>query len=153
MLNTITGERGDYQPALEQVRFGQAEPYCVRWETGEEPEPEPEPGNFVSPVTARLAAWVWLKRAERVLLRNTDGEPMVLIDAAVTVDGDVAEQLTPLELTGEHECGRHARPSGTHGLSRVSGIGGSGRARSSPRNAADGQSTPPGSVPNSVSNL
>jgi hypothetical protein len=28
-----------------------------------------------------------------VLLRNTDGEPMVLIDAVVTVDGDVAEHL------------------------------------------------------------
>ena len=107
MLNTITGERGDYPPALEQVRFGQAEPYCVRWETGE--EPEPELGKFVSPVIARLAprlaAWVWLKRAERVLLRNTDGEPMVLIDAAVTVDGDVAEQLLARSDFGEEENG------------------------------------------------
>ena len=107
MLNTIMGERGDYPPALEQVRFGQADPYCVRWETGE--EPEPEFGDFASPVVARLvprlASWVWLKRAERVLLRNTDGEPMVLIDAAVTVDGDVAEQLLARSDFGEEENG------------------------------------------------
>jgi len=107
MLHTITGERGDYPPALEQVRFGQADPYCVRWETGE--EPEPEFGAFASPVVARLAprlaSWVWLKRAERVLLRNTDGEPMVLIDAAVTVDGDVAEHLLARSDFGEEENG------------------------------------------------
>jgi hypothetical protein len=64
MLHRITGERGVYPPVLEQVRFGQAEPYCVRWESGE--EPEPEFGAFASPVVARLAprlaAWVWQKR-------------------------------------------------------------------------------------------
>jgi hypothetical protein len=107
MLHTITGERGDYPSALEQVRFGQADPYCVRWETGE--EPEPEFGDFASPVIARLAprlaAWVWLKRAERVLLRNTDGEPMVLIDAAVTVGGDVTEHLLARSDFGEEENG------------------------------------------------
>jgi hypothetical protein len=107
MLHTLTGERGDYLPTLEQVRFGQAEPYCVRWETGE--EPEPELGKFASPVVARLvprlSAWVWLKRAERVLLRNTDGEPMVLIDAAVAVDGDVTERLFARRDFGEEENG------------------------------------------------
>ena len=107
MLRTITGESGDYQSALEQVRFGQADPYCVRWETGE--EPEPEFGDFASPVVARLAprlaSWVWLKRAERVLLRNTDGEAMVLIDAAVMVDGDVAEHLLARSDFGEEEKG------------------------------------------------
>jgi hypothetical protein len=107
MLSTITGERGDYPPALEQVRFGQADPYCVRWETGE--EPEPEFGDFAGPVIARLAprlaSWVWLKRAERVLLQNTDDESMVLIDAAVTVDGDVAEKLLARSDFGEEENG------------------------------------------------
>ena len=107
MLHTIMGERGDSPPPMEQVRFGQAEPYCVRWETGE--EPEPEFGDFSSPVIARLAprlaAWVWMKRAERVLLRNTDGEPMVLIDAAVTVDGDVTERLFERSDFGEEENG------------------------------------------------
>jgi hypothetical protein len=107
MLSTITGESGDYQSALGQVRFGQADPYCVRWETGE--EPEPELGDFASPVVARLAprlaSWVWLKRAERVLLRNTDGEAMVLIDAAVMVDGDVAEHLLARSDFGEEEKG------------------------------------------------
>jgi hypothetical protein len=107
MLHRITGERGVYPPVLEQVRFGQAEPYCVRWESGE--EPEPEFGAFASPVVARLtprlAAWVWQKRAERVLLQNTDGEPMVLIDAAVMVDGDVAEHLLARSDFGEEENG------------------------------------------------
>ena len=105
MLHTITGERGDYPPAPEQVRFGRADPYCVRWETGE--EPEPEFGDFASPViarlTRRLAAWVWLKRAEPVLLQNTDDEPMVLIDAVVTVDGDVTERLFARSDFGEEE--------------------------------------------------
>jgi hypothetical protein len=107
MLSTITGERSDYPPGLEQVRFGQAEPYCVRWETGA--EPEPGFGDFVSPVVARLVprltSWVWLKRAERVQLRNTDGEAMMLIDAAVTVDGDVAEHLLARPDFGEEEDG------------------------------------------------
>jgi hypothetical protein len=79
----------------------------VRWESGE--EPEPEFGAFASPVVARLtprlAAWVWQKRAERVLLQNTDGEPMVLIDAAVMVDEDVAEHLLARSDFGEEENG------------------------------------------------
>jgi hypothetical protein len=107
MLHTIMGERGDYPPAIGQVRFGQAEPYCVRWETGE--EPLREFGDFVSSAVARLAsrlsAWVWMKRADRVLLRNTDGDPMVLIDAAVVVDGDVAERLFERSDFGEEENG------------------------------------------------
>jgi hypothetical protein len=49
MLHTVTGERGDYPSALDQVRFGQADPYCVRWETGE--EPKPQFGDFASPVS------------------------------------------------------------------------------------------------------
>jgi hypothetical protein len=107
MLRTITDEHGGYRPTLEHIRFGQAQPYCVRWETGE--EPEPEFGDFASPMIARLAArlasWVWLKRGEHVLLRNTDGEPMVLIDAAVTVDGDVTERLFARSDFGEEEDG------------------------------------------------
>ena len=107
MLHTVTGAAGPPAPPMEQVRFGQAEPYCVRWETGE--EPEPEFGAFSSPVIARLAtrlaSWVWLKRAERVLLRNTDGEPMVLVDAVVAVDGDVTERLFDRSDFGEEEDG------------------------------------------------
>jgi hypothetical protein len=107
MLHTIKDERGDYPPMPEQVRFGQAEPYCVRWETGE--EPEPQFGNLASPVIARLAprlvSWVWRKRADGVLMQNTDGEPMVLIDAAVTVDGDVTERLFARPDFGEEENG------------------------------------------------
>lgn len=107
MLHKTTGERGDYPSALEQVRFGQAEPYCVRWETGE--EQEPEFGEIASLVAARLAprlaSWVWHKRAEPAVLQNTDGEPMVLIDAAVTVDGDVTERLLARSDFGEEENG------------------------------------------------
>jgi hypothetical protein len=107
MLYTLMGERGDYPPPMGQVRFGQAEPYCVRWETGE--EPKREFGDIVSPAVARLAsrlaAWVWAKRADPVLLENTDGEPMVLIDAAVVVDGDVAERLFERSDFGEEENG------------------------------------------------
>jgi hypothetical protein len=81
--------------ALEQPRFGQAEPFCVRWETDE--EPTPGFGNYTSATTARLAprlaSWVLMKRAEPFLIQNTDGEPMVLIDVAVTTDGDVTERL------------------------------------------------------------
>ena len=106
LLDDMTGEPGDY-PALEQVRFGQAEPFCVRWETGE--EPEPEFGDFSSPIIARLAprlaSWVWLKRGERVLLRNTDQEPMVLIKATVVVKGDVTERLFERPDFGEEEDG------------------------------------------------
>jgi len=107
MLHTITDERGDYPPVLEQVRFGQAEPYCVRWETGE--EPKPEFGRLAGPaivrLASRLAAWVWSKRTEGVLMQNTDGEPLVLIDAAVTVDGDVTERLFARPDFGEEVDG------------------------------------------------
>jgi hypothetical protein len=92
---------------MEQVRFGQAAPYCVRWGTGE--EPEPGFAAFASPLIARLAArltsWVWVKRAEQVLLENTDGEPLILIDAVVAVDGDVTERLFERSDFGEQEDG------------------------------------------------
>jgi len=107
MLQTLLRAPALQAPPMEQVRFGQAEPYCVRWETGE--EPEPEFGEFSSPVIARLAprlaSWVWLKRADGVLLRNTDGEPMVLVDAVVAVDGDVTERLSERPDFGEEEDG------------------------------------------------
>jgi hypothetical protein len=144
--------------------------------------PEPEFGDFASPVIARMAprlvSWVWLKRAERVLLRNTDGEPMVLVDAAVTVDGDVTERLFARSDFGEDangEDGQLAWWGGQTGLARrwpcwnsaprdtrpkaarLTGSGWRGcyanlsTSPPSPQSAADGQSTPPGSAPNSVS--
>jgi hypothetical protein len=105
VLHTVMGAADPPAPPMGQVRFGRAEPYCVRWETGE--EPEPEFGVFASPLIARLvprlASWVWLKRAERLLLQNTGGEPMVLIDAVVAVDGDVTERLFERPDIGEKE--------------------------------------------------
>jgi hypothetical protein len=77
------------------VRFGQAEPYCVRWEAGE--EAEPEFADFASMATASLittlVSQVWLKRANAIKLTNTDGDPMLIIDAMVAVSGDVTRPL------------------------------------------------------------
>jgi hypothetical protein len=127
VLNSVMDASGPQAPAMERVRFGQAEPYCVRWETGD--EPEPRFGAFASPVIARLAArltsWVWLKRAEQVLLENTDREPMVLIDAVVAVDGDVTERLFDRSDFGEQEDGEDGQlvwwgePTGDHSAEPV----------------------------------
>jgi hypothetical protein len=96
VLEELSGVPRDRLPEPGEIRFGQAEPYCVRWETGE--DPEPEFGENISPVIARLttvlASRVWWKRSVPVALTNTDGDPMVLIDATVTVSGDVAERLS-----------------------------------------------------------
>jgi hypothetical protein len=107
VLEEFSGVPHDRRPEPGEIRFGQAEPYCVRWETGE--EPEPEFGENVSPVIARLttvlASRVWWKRSVLVALTNTDGEPMMLIDATVTVSGDVTERLSARSDFGEEEGG------------------------------------------------
>jgi hypothetical protein len=91
----ISGVPRDQLPEPEPVRFGQAEPYCVRWETGE--TPDADFADFASAVTAglitRLASQVWWKRATSPRLENTDGDPLLLTDATITVSGDVAGQL------------------------------------------------------------
>ncbi len=91
----ISGVPRDQLPEPEPVRFGQAEPYCVRWETGE--TPDAEFADFASAVTAGmitgLASQVWWKRATSPRLENTDGDPLLLMDATITVSGDVAGQL------------------------------------------------------------
>jgi hypothetical protein len=65
VLQELSGVPRDRLPEPGEIRFGQAEPYCVRWETGE--EPEPEFGEDASPVIARLttvlASRVWWKRS------------------------------------------------------------------------------------------
>jgi hypothetical protein len=90
-IQLISGVPRDQLPELEPVRFGQAEPYCVRWETGE--TPDAEFAEFAGEVTAglitRLASQVWWKRATPLRLENTDHDPMLLIDATVTIRGDV----------------------------------------------------------------
>ena len=107
VLEALSGVPSDSLPEPGEIRFGQAEPYCVRWETGE--EPEPEFGENISPVIARLttvlASRVWWKRSAPVSLTNTDGEPMILIDATVTVSGDVTERLSARSDFGEEEGG------------------------------------------------
>ena len=107
MLEALSGVPSDQLPEPGEIRFGQAEPYCVRWETGE--EPEPEFGESVGPVIARLAtvlvSRVWWRRSVTVALTNTDGEPMVLIDATVTVSGDATERLSARSDFGEEEGG------------------------------------------------
>ena len=94
VLEELSGVPRDRLPEPGEIRFGQAEPYCVRWETGE--EPEPEFGENISPVIARLttvlASRVWWKRSVPVALTNTDGDPMMLIDATVTVAGQAQSE-------------------------------------------------------------
>jgi len=106
VLDELSGVPRDRLPEPGEIRFGQAEPYCVRWETGE----EPEFGENISPVIARLttvlASLVWWKRSVPVALTNTDGEPMMLIDATVTVGGDVTERLSARSDFGEEEGGQ-----------------------------------------------
>jgi hypothetical protein len=108
VLQELSGVPRDRLPEPGEIRFGQAEPYCVRWETGE--EPEPELGEDISPVIARLstvlASRVWWKRSAPVALTNTDGDPMMLIDATVTVSGDVTERLSARSDFGEEEGGQ-----------------------------------------------
>jgi hypothetical protein len=108
LLEELSGVPRDRLPEPGEIRFGQAEPYCVRWETGE--EPEPESGEAVSPVIARLAtalaSRVWWKRSAPVQLTNTDGDPMMLIDATVTVSGDMTERLSARPDFAEEEGGQ-----------------------------------------------
>jgi hypothetical protein len=108
VLEELSGVPRDRLPGPGEIRFGQAEPYCVRWETGV--EPEPEFGENFSPVLARLttmlASRVWWKRSAPVMLTNTDGEPMVLIDATVTVSGDVTGRLSARSDFAEEEGGQ-----------------------------------------------
>jgi len=108
VLQELSGVPRDRLPEPSEIRFGQAEPYCVRWETGE--EPEPEFGEDTSPVIARLttvlASRVWWKQSAPVALTNTDGDPMMLIDATVTVSGDVLGRLSARSDFGEEEGGQ-----------------------------------------------
>ena len=96
-IQVISGVSDDLlpEPGSLSIRFGRAEPYCVRWETGE--TPEAEFAEFASSVTAglitRLASQVWWKRATPLRLENTDGDPLLLIDATITVHGDVTGRL------------------------------------------------------------
>jgi hypothetical protein len=108
VLEALSAVPSDQLPEPGEIRFGQAEPYCVRWETGE--EPEPEFGENIGPVIARLttvlASRVWWKRSAPVVLTNTDGDPMILIDATVRVSGDVTERLSARPDFGEEEGGQ-----------------------------------------------
>jgi hypothetical protein len=94
-IQLISGVPRGQLPEPEPVRFGQAEPYCVRWDTGE--TPDAEFAEFAGAVTAglitRLASQVWWKRAMPLRLENTDGDPMLLINATITVWGDVTGRL------------------------------------------------------------
>jgi hypothetical protein len=108
VLEEFLGVPRDGLPEPGEIRFGQAEPYCVRWETDE--EPEPEFGENISLVIAGLmtvlASRVWWKRSAPVELTNTDGDPMILIDATVMVSGDATEWLSARSDFGEEEGGQ-----------------------------------------------
>ncbi len=107
MLEALSGVPSDQLLEPGEVRFGQAEPYCVRWETGEEPEQEfgENIGLVIAGLATLLASRVWWKRSAPVELTNTEGDPMILIDATIMVSGDVTERLSARPDFGEEEGG------------------------------------------------
>lgn len=82
-------------PERHPIRFGQAEPVGVL--SDYEDDPDPRYARVTSQVTAvlipELAASLHRHRTNPPQLRNTDGEPMLQIDAIVAVTGDVKEKL------------------------------------------------------------
>jgi hypothetical protein len=94
-IMAMTDVPRDRLPEPGGIRFGQAGPYCVRWEAGEDEEPEFT--DFAGIVSAAwmmtLVSQVWLKRAKPIVMTNTDDDPMLIIDATVAVSGDVARLL------------------------------------------------------------
>lgn len=81
----------------EQIRFGSAEPYCVQWDS-DLGDIGPEAAGLLSEATAAmlagLAAQILAKRhGPGVQLTNTEGEPLVNIDATIAIKGDVTERL------------------------------------------------------------
>jgi len=106
-IQLISGVPRDQLPQPGRVRFGRAEPYCVRWETGE--TPDADFAEFASAVmtglVTRLVPRVWWKRSVPVQLTNTDGDPMLLIDATITVSGDVTGRLLAHPDFAEEEDG------------------------------------------------
>jgi hypothetical protein len=52
----------------------------------------------ISRLITTLVSQVWLKRANRIELMNTDGDSMLIIDATVAVSGDVTRLLLRLLL-------------------------------------------------------
>lgn len=82
-------------PGSMAVRFGQAEPYCVRWETDKTLGPEfaEFASGIVAALITRMASQVWRKRAKSVRMQNTDGDPMLLINATISVRDDATERL------------------------------------------------------------
>lgn len=95
VAHRILGMPRDDQPEPEPIRFGHAEPYGVRWEFA---DGMPETyARLSSTVTAtlitQLAVEVARHRATPPQLRNTDDEPMLFIEATITVEGDVTDRL------------------------------------------------------------
>ena len=110
VLDELSGVPRDRLPEPGEIRFGQAEPYCVTLGNRRGAGAGVRGGENISPVIARLttvlASRVWWKRSVPVALTNTDGEPMMLIDATVTVSGDVTERLSARSDFGQEEGGQ-----------------------------------------------
>lgn len=91
----MAGLSSDQIPAPRPIRFGRAEPYGARWEF----DPDADDGyvKLTSSMTAvlipELAADVYRYRMSPPGLQNTDGDPMLQIDATVTVSGDATGKL------------------------------------------------------------
>lgn len=95
-------------PDPRPARFGQAEPYGVRAGDGDPMAPDSADvvGMLIAIAVLQLASWVWLKRANRMEPTNTEGHPLVAIDATVAVRGDLAQRLMSLPDFGEEEDGK-----------------------------------------------
>lgn len=89
------GAKDEEIPQFRGVRFGQAAPYCVRWDNDD--EPEPQFGALYSGVMAGMippmAAQAWWKRSQPMTVTNTSGDTMVLTDATIEVADGTDDML------------------------------------------------------------
>jgi hypothetical protein len=95
ILLSLAGVPREQIPDREPIPFGRAEPYGVRWEY-EEPMPAgfaDLAGKTVSAVLMEVAREVARHRATPPRLQNTDGDPLLLIDATISVTGNVTDLL------------------------------------------------------------
>lgn len=104
---TESGVPDDHVPYPQQARFGQAEPHGVYVATDDPLDPDSAnlAGMVVASALLQLASWVWQKRSGRMESANTEGQPLVMIDATVAVRGDLPGRLAALPDFGEEEDG------------------------------------------------
>jgi len=91
----LVGVPSERIPERKPIPFGHAEPYSVRWDY-EEPMPQAFAdlaAKTTSAVIMEVARDVARHRVSPPQLRNSDGDPMLIIDATISVTGNVTERL------------------------------------------------------------